>query len=150
MRLVRSRASEWGVVPGRLGMLGFSAGGEVVALVAYEAGSGPADAPDPVDRLPARPDFQMLVYPGPLGVPDRVDRDAPPLFMVVANDDECCSPPVLSLLQRYREAGAKVEAHVFAQGNHAFNMGTRSTLASIRGWPQRLLDWLADSGWLAH
>ena len=150
MRLVRSHAAEWGVAPGRLGMLGFSAGGEVVALVAYEPGLGAADAPDPVDRLPARPDFQMLVYPGPLGVPEHVAHDAPPLFAVVANDDTCCSPPVVSLLQRYREAGASVEAHLYARGDHAFNMGTRSKLVSIQGWPQRLLDWLTDGGLLSR
>jgi acetyl esterase/lipase len=150
LRLVRSRAAEWGVTDGRLGMLGFSAGGEVVALVAYGSGAGDASAPDPVDRLSARPDFQMLVYPGPLGIPDQVAPSAPPLFMVVANDDECCSPPVFDLLQRYRAAGASVEAHLYAQGNHAFNMGTRSSLVSIRSWPQRLLDWMNDSGLLGH
>lgn len=148
MRLVRSRAGEWGVDPKRVGMLGFSAGGEVVALVAYTPGLGAPQAPDPIDRLSARPDFQMLVYPGPLGVPEAVTKDAPPLFMVVANDDECCSPPVFTLLQRYRAAGASVEAHLYAQGNHAFNMGTRSKLASIHSWPERLVDWMSDSGLL--
>lgn len=148
MRLVRSRASEWSVDPKRVGMLGFSAGGEVVALVAYSPGTGAPQAPDPIDRLSARPDFQMLVYPGPLGVPETVGRDAPPLFMVVANDDECCSPPVFTLLQRYRAAGARVEAHLYAQGNHAFNMGKRSNLVSIQAWPQRLIDWMTDSGLL--
>lgn len=148
MRLVRSRAGEWGVDPKRVGMLGFSAGGEVVALLAYTPGLGAPQAPDPIDRLDARPDFQMLVYPGPLGVPDTVTKDAPPLFMIVANDDECCSPPVVALLQRYRAAGARVEAHLYAQGDHAFNMGTRSKLASIHSWPQRLVDWMSDSGFL--
>jgi acetyl esterase/lipase len=150
MRLVRSRVTEWGVDAKRLGILGFSAGGEVVALVAYGDGNGAPQAPDPIDRLNARPDFQMLVYPGPLGVPEKVAADAPPLFMVVANDDECCSPPVVSLLQRYRAAGASVEAHLYAQGNHAFNMGTRSKVVSIQTWPQRPLDWMADSGFLVR
>lgn len=148
MRLVRSRAGEWGLDPKRVGMLGFSAGGEVVALVAYNPGLGSPQAPDPVDRLSARPDFQMLVYPGPLGVPEKVLADAPPLFMVVANDDACCSPPVFDLLRAYRAAGASVEAHMYARGDHAFNMGQRSTLVSIHTWPQRLVDWMADSGLL--
>ncbi len=148
MRLVRSRAGDWGLDPKRIGMLGFSAGGEVVALVAYTPGLGSPQAPDPIDRLSARPDFQMLVYPGPLGVPEKVLPGAPPLFMVVANDDECCSPPVFKLLQAYRAAGASVEAHMYARGDHAFNMGQRSKLVSIRSWPQRLIEWMTDSGLL--
>jgi beta-N-acetylhexosaminidase len=148
MRLVRSRAKEWNVDPHRVGMLGFSAGGEVVALVAYAPGDGDPNAPDPVDRLNGRPDFQMLVYPGPLFVPKTVPKDAPPAFLLAANDDECCSAPVVSLLEEYRAAGVPVEAHLYARGDHAFNMGRRSTLRSIRSWPQRLADWLADSGYL--
>ncbi len=78
MRLVRSRAKEWGVDTGRIGMLGFSAGGEVVALVAYSPGMGNPQAPDPIDRLNGKPNFQMLVYPGPLGIPasDRKFRNS--------------------------------------------------------------------------
>jgi acetyl esterase/lipase len=147
MRLVRSRAAEWGVDPKRVGMLGFSAGGEVVALAAYDSGDGDPNAPDPIDRLNARPNFQMLVYPGPLGIPETVPADAPPAFLVVANDDGLTFV-VMQLLQKYRQAKAPIEAHIYAQGKHAFNMGLRSNLASIQGWPQRMADWLADNGWL--
>jgi len=148
VRLVRSRAPEWGVDPARVGMLGFSAGGEVVAWVAYEPGEGDPAAADPVDRLDARPSFQMLVYPGPLGLPEVVPRDAPPAFMLVADDDHGSAGTVVELLQRYREAGVSVEAHVLAHGGHAFNMGDRSELRSVRGWPERMSDWLRDGGWL--
>jgi len=148
MRLVRSRAAEWGIDPHRVGMLGFSAGGEVVALVAYEPGGGDPAAADPVERESARPDFQMLVYPGPLFIPEVVPADAPPAFLLAANDDECCSEPVVKLVERYRAAGAPVEAHLYAAGKHAFNMGQRSTLRSIHDWPARMVDWLADRGLL--
>jgi acetyl esterase/lipase len=148
MRLVRSHAREWNIDPHRLGIMGFSAGGETVALVAYTPGDGDPNAADPVDRLNGKPDFQILVYPGPLGIPDVVPSYAPPAFMVVANDDECCSSPVLTLLERYRSAKLPVEAHFFSQGNHAFNMGTRSKLKSIQNWPQRLTDWLGDNNYL--
>jgi acetyl esterase/lipase len=147
MRLVRRRAREWGVDPGRVGMLGFSAGGEVVALATYGSGEGEAGASDPVDRLNGKPDFQMLVYPGPLGIPEVVPPDAPPAFIVVANDDGAASV-CLALFQKYRAAKRPVEAHFYAQGKHAFNMGQRSELASIKGWPQRMAEWLADSGFL--
>jgi acetyl esterase/lipase len=145
MRLVRSRAAEWRVDPHRVGMLGFSAGGEVVSMVAYEAGDGDPNAADPIDRLCGRPDFQMLVYPGPLGIPDAVPHDAPPLLLICANDDHGHIEPVVELLLKYREAGAPVEAHLFAHGGHAFNMGNRSDLATIKGWPQRMADWLSDN-----
>jgi acetyl esterase/lipase len=148
MRLVRSRAKEWSIDPNRIGMLGFSAGGEVVALVAYGSGEGNATATDAVDKVNGRPNFQMLVYPGPAFIPQSIPKDAPPLFMLVANDDPCCSGAVLTLLQRYREANLSVEAHIYSQGKHAFNMGNRSTLSSIKTWPQRMADWMADTGWL--
>lgn len=148
MRLVRSRAQEWGVDTSRLGMMGFSAGGEVVALVAYAPGKGDPAAADPVDRLDGKPDFQILVYPGPLFVPDSVASDAPPAFMVAAIDDECCSAPVIKLLQAYHSAKVPAEAHIFARGGHAFNMGKRSKLVSLNTWPQRLSDWLKDNNML--
>jgi acetyl esterase/lipase len=150
MRLVRSRAKEWGVVPSRLGILGFSAGGEVVSMVAYGSGAGDPNAPDPVDRLNGKPNFQMLVYPGPLGVPDTIPPDAPPAFLVVANDDTGASGVVVRLLERFRQAKVPVEVHIYGRGGHAFNMGQRSKLATLHTWPQRMADWLADNGWLKN
>jgi acetyl esterase/lipase len=150
MRVVRSRAREWNLDPNRIGMMGFSAGGEVVSMVAFGASAADANAADPVDRVSSRPDFLIMIYPGPLGVPEVVPADAPPAFLLAANDDKCCSPPILKLLQGYREAKVSVEAHIYAQGSHAFNMGNRSQLASIKGWPQRMVDWLGDSNFLRH
>ena len=148
MRLVRSRAAEWGIDTGRVGMLGFSAGGEVVALVAYAPGNGDPHAPDSIDRSNGRPNFQMLVYPGPLGVPATVPGDAPPAFLIAANDDECCAAPVVKLLERYREAKAPIEAHILSGGSHGFNMGYRSKLQAVKTWPQRMADWMSDMGLL--
>ena len=64
LRLVRSRAAEWGVDPARLGAGGFSAGGELAELVALRHDAGTPDASDPVERFSSRPDFQVLIYPG--------------------------------------------------------------------------------------
>jgi acetyl esterase/lipase len=150
MRLVRSLAGEYAIDTARIGIMGFSAGGEVVAQVAYAPGVGDPHATDPIDRLNGRPNFQILVYPGPLGVPDVVPSDAPPAFLIAADDDECCSPPVIKLLEKYREARVPVEAHILAHGNHAFNMGYRSDLRSVKSWPQRLADWLEDSKLVTH
>ena len=148
MRLVRSRAEEWGIDPKRVGIMGFSAGGEVASMVAYSPGEGDPKAADPVDRLSSRPDFQILIYPGSLGIPDVIPKDAPPAFLLVANDDRGASRAIASLFQKYRDAGASVEAHIFARGGHAFNMGTRSKLETLKNWPRRLTDWMNDSGYL--
>jgi acetyl esterase/lipase len=146
MRLVRGRASEWGLDPARVGIMGFSAGGEVASMVAFGTNAGVADAADPIDRVAGRPDFLVQIYPGPLGIPDVLPKDAPPAFLLVANDDRGASRVIAGLFQKYRDAGLPVEAHVLARGGHGFNMGNRSKLGSVKGWPQRLSDWLADSG----
>ncbi len=144
MRLIRSRAGEWSLNPEKVGIMGFSAGGEVAAMVAYTGGAQP-EATDPIDRYNNKPDFQILIYPGPYGIPEKVPADAPSTFMLVANDDLCCSQPVINLLMRYREAKRPIEAHIYAKGSHAFNMGLRSKLRTISSWPDRLTDWMMDN-----
>src|SRR3954468_514314 len=84
MRTVRARAAEWHLDPQRIGIMGWSAGGEVAALVAYPPADGDARSKDPVERVSARPDFEILVYPGPAGIPDTIPANAPPLFLVGA------------------------------------------------------------------
>jgi acetyl esterase/lipase len=148
IRTVRSVAEKYKLDTNKIGIMGFSAGGEVVSAVAYGPAVDHPGSRDPVDRMNGKPDFQILVYPGPLGIPDKIPDDAPPAFLVVANDDACCAVPTLNVLIRYREAKRPVEAHMYAKGDHAFNMGKRSPLKSIQGWPQRLAEWLEDSGYL--
>ncbi len=148
VRLVRSRAQEWNIDPHRVGMLGFSAGGAVITMIAYAPGGGDPAATDPIDRLNGKPDFQMLVYPGG-NLPGTIPPDAPPAFLLVASDDEYgCDKVALDLYRKLHAAGIRVEAHFLAQGKHAFNMGDRSNLASVKTWPQRMADWLNDSGYL--
>lgn len=144
--LVRSRAEGWGIDPDRVGIMGFSAGGEVASMVAFGPSDGDPDAIDPIDRIDARPDFLVQIYPGPIGLPEAVPDDAPPAFLLVANDDRGAARAVDSLFRNYRDARAPVEAHVLARGGHGFNMGRRSRLDSIRTWPDRLADWMGDTG----
>ncbi len=148
IRTVRSRSAEFGIDPRRIGMMGFSAGGEVVASVAYASGAPEAGATDPIDRTNGKPNFQVLVYPGPLGIPEQVPADAPPAFMVAAMDDPCCVKPLLALATRYQAAKVPADVHLYFKGDHAFNMGQRSTQKGLRDWPQRLADWLLDAGWM--
>jgi acetyl esterase/lipase len=147
VRYVRANAATFGVDPSRIGLMGFSAGGEVVDLALYQSSAKDAKV-DAVDSVSGRPDFQVLIYPGPNGVPDSIPADAPPAFILAAGDDECCSAPTVELLKKFRAARVPVEFHLIQSGGHAFNMGFRSDKAAIRSWPDRLLDWMADSGWL--
>jgi acetyl esterase/lipase len=143
VRLVRSRASEFGIDLEKVGMLGFSAGGEVVSITSYKPGAGATNAADPIDRLNGKPNFQMLVYPGPVGIPSKLPKDAPPAFMLIAADDPHTSV-LLNLMQRFREVGVDYEAHIYARGGHGFGMGKRAKSESIQHWPDRMLDWLND------
>ena len=148
VRWVRAHAAEYGVDPHRLGVMGFSAGGELVSLVADNPAPAAAGRQDALDQLSARPDFQVLVYPGPLGVPAKAVQNAPPAFIVAGSADKCCAPPAIGLYQQLIGAGVSAELHLYADTDHAFNMGQRSERLSDAHWPDRLADWLSDSGWL--
>jgi acetyl esterase/lipase len=148
-RMVKSLANEYQIDTNRIGVMGFSAGGEVAGWLSYHwqeshvAGSG-----DAIDKLNARPAFQVLIYPGPLAVPAKVESNAPSTFLLASNDDACCSQPIIQLVQMHRQAKVPVEMHLYAKGNHAFNMGYRSEFSTLKNWPQRLTEWLDDNGWL--
>lgn len=149
LRVIKEHAKEWGVDTARLGIMGFSAGGEVVNWVSYGPNKGNPGAADRIERWDAHPNFQILVYPGPLGISEaEVNASSPPAFLVAANDDACCASPIVQLLNKYREAHASVEVHLYAKGDHAFNMGNKSAFISIQQWPQRMAEWLKDNGWL--
>jgi acetyl esterase/lipase len=149
MRVIRSRAEKWKLDSKRIGAMGFSAGGEVVAMLVYNPTDGDPNATDPVDRVNCRADFQISIYPGPVGIPEQIPADVPPAFFLVANDDRGHVEPVLRQLAQYRQARRSVEVHLYARGGHGFNLGQRSKLTSINTWPQRLADWLGDNGFLA-
>lgn len=147
VRWVRAHAGEYGIDPQRIGVMGFSAGGELVTLVAdHPAPAVPAR--DALDRVDGRPDFQVLVYPGPLGVPAKAVQAAPPAFLVAGSRDECCMAPALDLYRQLTGAGVSAELHLYAGTGHAFNLGQRGERISLQHWPDRLHDWLADGGWL--
>jgi acetyl esterase/lipase len=145
MRLVRSRASEWGIDTSRIGMVGFSAGAEVISMVAFGDAAGITNAPDPIDQMNARPDFIVEIYPGGGGIPQVLPKNAPPAFLLVANDDRSHANGVLKLFSLYFNANIPVEIHGFTKGGHAFGMGSRSRLTTIKGWPELLADWMGDN-----
>lgn len=145
MRTIRQRAAEWGIDPARVGAMGFSAGGELVAMMATRDVSGQADAADPVDRLPARPDFQVLVYPGRSGdiVPTATTS---PAFLVAAYDDrQDIAEGLAEVYLRMKRAGVPAELHMYGSGGHGF--GVRASNARPVGqWLTRFTEWLKDRG----
>lgn len=147
IRLIKSKAQELNIDTSRLGIMGFSAGGEVSGWLSYHFTDENYASHDAIDLISAKPVFQILIYPGPLAVPDSVQKNAPPTFLLAANDDPCCSEPVVKLLQLHRKANVPVEVHLYAKGAHAFNMGNRSKLKTLSTWPQRLADWLLDNNY---
>lgn len=143
IRLVRSRASEWGLNPNAVGFVGFSAGGEIANLTALRAEPGKPNAADPIDRLSSRPDFQGLIYPGKsnLIVPT---KDTPPVFLACGYGDR---PDISEGLAKayllFKAAGVPAELHIYAGAGHGF--GLRDTNKSPAGaWPERFREWLVD------
>ena len=148
MRWVRAHAVDYGIDPSRVGAMGFSAGGELVSLIADNPEPARRPPADPIDRQSARPDFQVLVFPGPRGIPATAIANAPPAFLVAGSRDPCCAAPTVTLYEQLRKSGVSAELHMYADSGHAFNLD-ESNRISILHWPDRLQDWLADGGWLS-
>ncbi len=115
VRLVRHRAAEWGIDPTRVGIMGFSAGGELAALVATRFDAGNSTTADPIDRQGSRPDFQVLVYPGGRVDSLNITKDTPPAFLVCAFDDKGPVNANLLIFQAlWKGWGAGRSAHLLA------------------------------------
>jgi acetyl esterase/lipase len=149
VRWVRANARRFGVDPHRIGLMGFSAGGELVSLVADNPDTSATKPADTVDREAARPDFQVLIYPGPLGIPAKAVGTAPPAFIAAGSLDACCAEPAVTLYNQLRQAKVSAELHMFAGTDHGFNVAMHNDRISIQHWPDRLEDWLSDEGWLS-
>lgn len=147
MRWVRHYSDKLSIDAERIGIVGFSAGGEVVSMVCYDSFDGVADSKNSIDQQSCEPAFQVMIYAGPLGIPETISAGAPPAFVLVANDDGAAKV-ALDLTLKLRAAKVPVEFHLYNQGGHGFNMGNRTKLKSISTWRHRMGDWVADSGWL--
>jgi acetyl esterase/lipase len=126
IRTVRAGAAGWGVDPGRVGIIGFSAGGTVAVQTATTT--------DPE----ARPDFVATIYGSFLE--REVPAGAPPFFGVVAADDHLCIGYVLDAAKKWLSAGAPTELHVYESGGHAFSLVPQGR--PVDGWTDRLTEWL--------
>jgi acetyl esterase/lipase len=151
IRLVRSQARALAIDPHKIGVIGFSAGGYLVAQVsniltpAYKS-------VDELDRINSRPDFAIALYPGHLCRPGakldpgiRVTKRTPPTFLLQAWDDpvdEVCNTTVYA--RALDDAGVPTEVHLFTKGGHAF--GLRHEEDPVGKWPSLVEDWLKEIG----
>jgi acetyl esterase/lipase len=150
IRTLRSRAKEWNLNPEKIGMMGFSAGGEISGLVETRFDSGKPDAADPVDRFSSRPDVAVLGYPGVKPATTPVPKNAPPTFLVVNNDDNL-APASAEFYLALRKAGVPAELLIFNRGGHGFGMTGRNAefkSLPVSTWPDRLQEWLKDIGFI--
>jgi len=150
VRLVRHRAEEWRVDPARVGIMGFSAGGQVAALASTEYDAGNKDAADPIDRLSSRPDFQVLIYPGGQMGTLKVTKDTPRTFLLCADNDKMAATNLATLYPMLRQAGVPTELHIYGSGGHGFGIREHPAKPTPAGttWYARLADWMQDQGLL--
>ncbi|HVB36220.1 MAG TPA: alpha/beta hydrolase [Candidatus Acidoferrales bacterium] len=152
--LVRFHAAEWQIDPHKIGVLGFSAGGYLVAEISTNFEHRLYAPVDTADKKSCRPDFAVGVYPGHLWVGGNayglnpnvpVTRQTPPTFLVQAEDDHVDGVnQAVAYYIALKNAGVPVEMHLYAHGGHAF--GLRRTKLPITGWPPLVETWLGTIG----
>ncbi len=145
IRLVKSKARGWGIDTAKIGVMGFSAGGEVAALSAMRWDEGKMDATDTIERQSSRPAFQALIYPGNSSR-YTVSKISPPVFIACGyKDRDDISKGMAELYLKYKTAGVPAELHIYANAGHGFGMRS-TTKGAVADWYLRLNEWLADIG----
>lgn len=151
--LVRSNADKWKIDPKRIGILGFSAGGETAGLTAIFT-ERQYKSIDDIDKVSSRPDFAVLIYPGGMSNKDhtalrdyvKVTKHTPPMFLAHAYDDRVRIENSLFLFAALKQNKVPAELHVYSVGGHGY--GLRKTDKPVTTWPRRCEGWLRASGWL--
>jgi acetyl esterase/lipase len=158
--LVRFHAAEWHIDPHKIGVLGFSAGGHIVAAMSTHFAQRLYPPVDEADKVSCRPDFAVAIYPGHLWIDEKkfelnpdirthITRQTPPTFLLQDEDDHVDN--INDSLVYYialKNAGVPVELHSYAQGGHAF--GLRRTKFPVTAWPKLVETWLATIGMVAE
>lgn len=156
--LVREHASEWGIDPKRIGVLGFSAGAHLAAALSTHYDQRLYDPIDVADKLSCRPDFAVIVYPGYLAMADKnfapnadinPTANTPSTFIVQAEDDPVHVENAVVYFLALKNAKVPAELHIYAQGGHGY--GLRRTELPVATWPQAVEAWMHTIGVLgAH
>jgi acetyl esterase/lipase len=153
MSMVRARAAEWEIDPGRIGVLGFSAGGHLAAVASTNFEHRSYHAVDAADTVNLRPDFALLIYPAYLTVQAEGDKIAPeltitpqtpPAFLVQAEDDGVRVENSLFYYEALRKAKVPAEMHIYPTGGHGY--GLRPSRNLVTTWPKRAEEWLRSLG----
>ena len=155
MGLTRSHAKEWGIDPKRIGVMGFSAGAHLSAVLCSKYEHRIYEPIDAADQESCRPDFAMLIYPAYLTMEKENDKiapelnitkDTPPTFLAQTEDDgihvECSVYYYLAL----KKAKVPAEMHLYPSGGHGY--GLRPTAQTVTSWPKRAEEWMKSMGWL--
>jgi acetyl esterase/lipase len=150
--LVRSHSKEWNLDPERIGVLGFSAGGNLAAHAAVENGNRLYEAIDDIDKTSCAPNFSMLIYPAYIAEKDgtlregfdKVNEKTPPTFFVHAANDGVTPLSSAILFAELEKAGVPAELHIYPTGGHGY--GLRSTDQAVTHWPIRAAVWLKETG----
>lgn len=152
IRLTRFHAAEWHIDPHKIGVIGFSAGGHLVAATSIHFNDRIYRAVDAVDKVSSRPDYAIAIYPGHLSASENsfdlvadvrkhITRETPPTFILQNEDDNVDGvEQALSYYAGLKRAGVPVEMHLYAQGGHAF--GLRRTNLPATAWPNLVDTWL--------
>jgi acetyl esterase/lipase len=151
--LARSNAAKWHIDPARIGIMGFSAGGHLSALLSNHYDKRIYQPIDEADKVSLRPDFTLLIYPaylvasGDTLAPDMTITSAtPPTFLIQAENDGVRVENSLVYYEALRKNSVKAEMHIYSEGGHGY--GLRATNDPITGWPVRAADWLRHIGML--
>ena len=154
--LVRHRAAELGIDAHRIGVLGFSAGGHLAAVLSNQHAARTYAAIDAADEASCRPDFAVLIYPAYLTVKEQNEAVAPelplsaantpPTFLAMTEDDSVRVETGLFYYLALKNAKVPAEMHLYPRGGHGY--GLRRTENDVTSWPDRMHDWMKASGWL--
>jgi acetyl esterase/lipase len=155
--LVRSRAKEWGINPARVGVLGFSAGGHLAAVLSNNYDSRTYPTVDSADAVSCRPDFTLLIYPAYLTIKEehdkiapelRISTNTPPAFLTMAEDDPIRVETAIFYALALKNHSVPVELHVYPSGGHGY--GLRPSAHLVTTWPKRAEDWMRSRGLLTR
>jgi acetyl esterase/lipase len=148
IRMVRSRSSEWGVDPQKVGVMGFSAGGHLSAAAGTRFSETTYAKQDRIDELSARPDFALLIYPAYLDGGENgnitpeltVSDDTPPMFLFATVDDPYASSSTLVMAEELMKNDIPYELHILPEGGHGYGLRKGNTAAET--WPELARSWL--------
>ena len=149
LRIVRQHAEKWSIDPKRVGVLGFSAGGNLTVMAGTHWDEKTYPMQDAADELSCRPDFLIPIYPaylgdenkpGPLSSLVRVTKETPPTFIAVTQDDKLRGMKAALFYVELQKAKVPAELHIYTKGGHGY--GLRPSENPVSQWPKRCEDWL--------